>query len=116
MSQKIKVINDNELHAYPVIVCDECNKEITDAKDGNAIWREARFAHYAAEPKFYEVKHTHKRCNHAFMNVRFREPADHSWVWMSVELQADLFMLLRNTNYNARDAKRVAQIFMSLEA
>jgi len=107
MSQKIQIRPDSEYRAYPVIVCDHCGDLITNAKDGNTVWREPTVGGRKHE-RFYGVQHTHKRCNYAFMNVRFPEPADLSWSWMSHDLPHDLFMLLLNTNYDAAAAKRQA--------
>jgi hypothetical protein len=108
MSQKIQIKPDSEYRAYPVIVCDHCGEVITTAKDGNTIWRESTPGSRKQEC-FYSIQHTHKRCNYAFMNVRFPEPADYSWTWMSHDLPHDLFMLLLNTNYDASSAKRQAE-------
>ena len=105
MSQQIQIRANSR--AYPVIVCDHCGEIIEDAKDGNTVWREPTVGS-RSEDRFYHVQHTHKLCNWVFMNKRFPEPADGSWSWMSHDLPHDLFMLLLNTNYDARAAKEQA--------
>jgi len=37
MSQKIQIRANGR--AYSVIACDHCGEVITDAKDGNTVWR-----------------------------------------------------------------------------
>jgi len=97
MSHKIQ-------NGVPVIVCDHCGKTIRDVKDGNAVWRQPRDAYNKPE-RFLDVQDTHKHCNRAFMDVRFREPADGSWCWMSHELKLEFFPLLENTKYDAPEAE-----------
>jgi hypothetical protein len=106
MSQKIYIRPDDG--AYSVIVCDHCGEPITDAKDGNAVWRES--SHPRRKEQFIPIQHTHKRCNWLFMHRRFPEPDDGSWMWMSHELTHDLFMLLLNVEFNLPDAERQARM------
>jgi hypothetical protein len=114
MSQQIHIrpSNDGCGRAYPVIVCDHCGKPITDAKDGNTVWRESRFSRN--EEQFIPIYHTHKLCNWTFMHRRFPEPADGGWLWMSHDLPHDLphdlFMLLLNVEYDAVAAKHTARL------
>jgi len=102
MSLKIRILEGN---SYPVIICDHCGETITDAEGGNTVWREP-LKGGRSEGQLYTVQHTHKKCNWEFMNRRFPEPNDGTWNWMSHELQDDLFMLLVNTRYDAKEAKR----------
>jgi hypothetical protein len=111
MSQKVQIRADG--CAYPVIVCDHCAKIIADVTDGNTVWRGAMPGR--GRERFFDVQHTHKHCNSDFMDVRFPEPADGSWCWMSHELRHDLFMLLRNTNYDAREAEWHAKLMAMCE-
>lgn len=111
MSQKTQIRADGR--AYPVIVCDHCGKVIQDVNDGNTVWRGPLGSR--DHEHFYGVQHTHKRCNSDFMDIRFPAPSDGSWCWMSHELQHDLFMLLRNTKYDAREAEWNAKLVAMCE-
>jgi len=105
MSQQIQIRSNGR--AYSVIVCDHCGKRIEDAEDGNTVWRESKFSR--TREQFIPVYHTHKHCNWDFMNRRFPEPSDYSWMWMSHDLPHDLFMLLLNLEVNQAAAERKAR-------
>jgi hypothetical protein len=114
MSQKIEIrpSDDGCGLACPVIVCDACGERIVDAKHGNTMWRETRMSRNREQ--FIAIFHTHKRCTWDFMHRRFPEPADASWMWMSHGLEHDLFLLLRNVNFDRAAAKRQADVLAGL--
>ena len=96
MSQKIQIRSNGR--AYPVIVCDHCERPITDAKDGNTVWRKS--LHSRASEQFIPIYHTHKYCNWFFMNRRFPEPSECSWMWTQFQESNSL------TRCQARHYKR----------
>jgi hypothetical protein len=113
MSQKIQLKSDG--CACPVIVCDQCGEPITDAKDGNTVWREPSLNSRFGAGRFYDIQHTHKTCNWFFMKRSFPEPEDLSWRWMSHDLLTDLYWLLNNLRYDAKEAEPVERLMAMLD-
>ncbi len=98
MPEKIVIKKDM---ACPVIICDHCGKEITDAKDGNCIWQEVSTPKgRAIDGRHY---YTHKKCNRMFMQQN-GDPAR----WCSNDLDTHLIYLLNNLKWNPKDASRKA--------
>ncbi len=80
----IRIIVRNNDRSVPVVFCDHCEQEITQARDGNVDWR----AIDIAEPRF-----THKGCSDAFRTAR-------SYVHQSMELVSFLERLTRLSQPN----------------
>ena len=108
MSHKIEVRPNGR--AYPILVCDHCQEAIVDAADGDTLWLEA--APGTALPRRYDPVHVHSRCEHAFEQAHPHAPGEH---WASNDVDHHLCMLLVNCHYDAKRAKRKAEVLSLLD-
>ncbi len=84
---------------FPFLFCDHCKLEILDAKLCNAIWLGDR----RKEEGFrFDVGHVHKECDHAFQCAH-PAPDGAQWFWQG--LNHHIYMLLKNTGYDAGDGR-----------
>lgn len=82
----------------PVVICDQCGEQITDAKDGNYEWRADQ-----GEWTEYQIYFTHKKCCHAFE----MENGDPS-MWLAGELAHFMLYLGNNLNLDIDSARETA--------
>lgn len=83
----------------PVIVCDYCGAEITDAKNGNYEWRGDENMETDGEVFF-----THKECCYPFETANGGRGR-----WMTGELQVFPIYLAANIKLDWTHAKELAQ-------
>lgn len=84
----------------PVIICDHCRKEISEARHGNYQWRMSE----SGEGIEGQVYFTHKSCCHAF------EEANPGPLWGAMELDCLLVYLSNNLKVNWDKAKAKAAL------
>jgi hypothetical protein len=89
----------------PVIVCDHCGEEITDARDGNYQWKVSAEGDRAEGHLYF----THKGCCRAFEAAN---RGDHDWYAM--ELACLPIFLGNNLNLNWVEAKKQAAVLASI--
>jgi len=86
----------------PVVICDHCNKEITDAQDGNYQW----LMRTSGDGVEGEVYFTHKSCCDAFESAH-----PPSWRWGAMELDCLLVYLANNLKVDwEKAARKVAML------
>jgi hypothetical protein len=88
----------------PVILCDYCGQEITEARQGNYQWRMSESGK-GVEGKIY---FTHKSCCHAF------ETANPDPLWGAMELDCLPVYLSDNLKVNWNKAKEKATLMASI--
>jgi hypothetical protein len=88
----------------PVVVCDLCGAEITDALDGNYQW----VMDAEGRPHWAEVYFTHKRCCHAF------EQTNGAVLWGAIGLECLPIFLGTNLRLDGPAAARTAARMASL--
>jgi len=96
---------DERLKAFPQIYCAFCCETITDATEGNLIFKEAR----TKKPRVIKtgIYTVHKLCDRPFTHSYPCDPGErYSWI----PLDAALYMLLRNCHYKPAEAKRGAEL------
>jgi hypothetical protein len=99
----VDIYVDERLIAFPGIFCAHCGKTIKDASNANFIFRESRVV------RSHTIKdgiHTvHKECDRPFVHSHPCGP-DEKYSW--IQLDAALYMLLRNCRYKPGEGKRLA--------
>lgn len=93
----IKRINGEDLFC-PIIICDFCKEEISDAKNGNAQWMSGESGTVADDNRLF---FTHKQCCRAFESTRGGRSL---WMWES--LSKAVFQLAMNLNLNLKGCKK----------
>jgi hypothetical protein len=93
-------VKEDALHC-PVVVCDLCGKEITDARDGNYQWKMVA----AERPGGAVIVFTHKRCCHAF------EEKNRAAMWGAMEMECLPIYLGNNLRLDWPEAKRRVAVF-----
>lgn len=89
----------------PVIVCDHCGLEITDAKDGNYEWQ----VDPSGQIKDGTIHFTHKRCCHPFEQANGDRLG-----WLAIGLECLPVYLANNLQLDWDRAKKTARL-MALE-
>jgi hypothetical protein len=88
--------------AKPVVFCDHCGREITEASDGNYQWRMPRTGGEGPAQIYF----THKGCCHAFEG----DDSD----WGAMDLECLLVFLANNLRVNWEKAVTTAKIIASI--
>jgi hypothetical protein len=82
----------------PVIICDHCGQEITEASQGNYQWKMSKLGKGVEGVVFF----THKSCCHAF------EALNPAPCWGAMELDCLLVYLANNLKVNWEKARKKA--------
>ena len=82
----------------PIIICDFCREEITDAKDGSYQFRGAE-----TTGEVNDIFFTHEKCGRAF------EKLDPDSLWGSVPLECLPIHLGNNLNLNLKEAQETVK-------
>jgi hypothetical protein len=100
----LKIKHEDEL-SQPIICCDVCNKEITNAQLAMVYWND-KWSITNEHEGVFKVLVMHKGCNRKIDSQQTRLP-------YSMELQTFMMYLLNNcglSGKNFEDAQQIAQL------
>jgi esterase/lipase superfamily enzyme len=105
-AMNVDIYVDEKLTAFAGIYCAHCGKTITEASNANLIFKESYANRF---PVVKDGIHTvHKACDRPFTLLNpCAQNERYSWI----QLDAALYMLLKNCHYKPSEGKRVAAIF-----
>jgi hypothetical protein len=89
----------------PVIVCDHCGLEISDAEDGNYEWQVEQSGAIVDGTIYF----THKRCCHPFEQANGGRPA-----WFAITLECLPVFLANNLQVDWHRAEKTARLMATL--
>jgi hypothetical protein len=85
----------------PVVFCDYCYKQITEARDGNYEW----LAGNDGRPLDGNIYFTHRRCRHAFEETFGGKAA-----WYASDLRVFPVYMFHNLQIDQRKAKELSDL------